>query len=73
MSPLGGYGGIAGSALEMPRRSVNTLKPSGTLAILFLNELGPSNAAFDGPYVVQHGVGVVRVVSTVPAKILLGD
>ena len=33
----------------LPRRSVNTLKPLGTLLILFFNELGPSNAAFDGP------------------------
>lgn len=29
--------------------TLNTLKPPGTLSILFLSALGPSNAAFDGP------------------------
>jgi hypothetical protein len=34
-----------------------------------LNELGPSNAAFDGPEVVQYGVGgLMRVVAAILNK-----
>jgi hypothetical protein len=50
VSPLGGYGNVAGAALEIAATLVReNLEPSGTLSIPFLKGLGPSNAAFDGP------------------------